>query len=52
MDSLDTNAQQAVTMMRDVFAKVALESGQIYITGLGSGAKTASALSYVLKNTA
>ncbi len=52
LDSLDTNAQQAVTMMRDVFAKVALESGQVYITGLGSGAKTASALSYVLKNTA
>lgn len=52
LDSLDFNANNAITIMRDVFAKVALEPSQIYIAGLGAGAKATSALSYLLKNTA
>ncbi|MFI8378716.1 hypothetical protein [Leeuwenhoekiella sp. NPDC079379] len=52
LDSLDYNANNAITIMRDVFAKVSLESSQVYIAGLGAGAKATSALSYLLKNTA
>lgn len=50
LDSLDVNAEMAINIIRDVFTKVTLDTKQIYLTGMGAGAKTASALSYVFKN--
>ncbi len=50
LDSLDANANKAILMMRDVFLKVPIKQNDIYLTGLRSGARVASALSYVVTN--
>ena len=50
LDSLDANANKAILMMRDVFLKIPIKQNDIYLTGLRSGARVASALSYVVTN--
>lgn len=48
IDSLDANANRAILVMRDVLLKIPIEQTEVYLSGLRSGARVASAVSYVV----
>ena len=48
LDSLDINVSRAILVMRDVYLKIPTAQNEVYLSGLRSGARVASAVSYLV----